>query len=439
MLLEVSLPGSLLAVLEPFVACFTGPSFRTFAGLVAGHVAQTGRRTVCGMLVGAGLSRAWPHDRAHRFFAAARWSADRVGVRLASVIVATLLPPGAPLVVAVDDTLFKRTGRRVHGACWQHDGSAPQKKTVGFGNGWVVAGVIVTLPVVTRPVCLPVLARLWRPGTGPSQVELAVELAGLLAAAVPDRDLHVLGDAGYRGPALRGLPPGVHWTCRLQRNAALYRPAPPRTGTVGRPRLKGDRLPPVAALADTLTWTTATLTRYGRVETVQIAELVCLWYTVWHTRPVRVVLVRDRDTDQAAGYGLALVSTDQATPAGQLIERYATRWAIEVAFHDAKQTLGVGQARNRTPAAVERTVPFGLITLSLAILWYTDHGHHPGDLADRRATAPWYTTKTDPSIDDMLAKLRRVLIANRYLPQHHHKPTPEEIRAVQAAWAAACA
>jgi putative ABC transport system permease protein len=37
--------------------------------LVCGFLAQTGKRTVCGMLGGAGLSRTWSHDRAHRFFA----------------------------------------------------------------------------------------------------------------------------------------------------------------------------------------------------------------------------------------------------------------------------------------------------------------------------------------------------------------------------------
>ena len=43
---------------------FTAPSFRTFCGLACGFFAQTGKRTVCGMLAGAGLSPLWPHDRA---------------------------------------------------------------------------------------------------------------------------------------------------------------------------------------------------------------------------------------------------------------------------------------------------------------------------------------------------------------------------------------
>ena len=60
--LPVPARWSLLAAFGPL---FTAPSFRTFCGLACGFLAQTGKRTVCGMLAGAGLSRLWPHDRAH--------------------------------------------------------------------------------------------------------------------------------------------------------------------------------------------------------------------------------------------------------------------------------------------------------------------------------------------------------------------------------------
>ena len=59
MLLEGTLPVSVQVLLGWFQPCFTAPSFRTFCALACGFWAQTGRRTVCGMLtVGAGLSRA---------------------------------------------------------------------------------------------------------------------------------------------------------------------------------------------------------------------------------------------------------------------------------------------------------------------------------------------------------------------------------------------
>ena len=78
------LPVSLASLLAVFGPLFTAPSFRTFYGLACGFLGQTGRRTVCGMLAGAGLSRAWPHDRAHWFFSRARWSADDLGPAVAA-------------------------------------------------------------------------------------------------------------------------------------------------------------------------------------------------------------------------------------------------------------------------------------------------------------------------------------------------------------------
>jgi hypothetical protein len=85
-----------------------------------------------------------------------------------------------------------------------------------------------------------------------------------------------------------------------------------------------------------------------------------------------------------------------------------------VAIEDARQVFGAGQARNRTARAVERTIPFQLACQALATTWYATAGHHPADVADHRARAPWYTTKSQPSTADMLAKLRRVLIAAKY-------------------------
>jgi hypothetical protein len=67
MLPEPTLPASFAALLGALRPCFTARSFRTFCGLAAGLAGQVRRRTVVGMLLGAGLARTWPHDRAHYF------------------------------------------------------------------------------------------------------------------------------------------------------------------------------------------------------------------------------------------------------------------------------------------------------------------------------------------------------------------------------------
>lgn len=434
MLPSSNLPASLLDLLGELRPCFTAPGFATFCGLVAGLAGQVRRRTVVGMLLGGALQRAWPHDRAHYFFARACWELDQLGLAVAQLAVMLLVPPGDGLQVAVDDSVFRRSGRKVHGAGWQHDGSAPSVSKLSYGNCFVTAGIVVKLPFCARAVCLPVLARLHLPGkgNGPGKVETAAALVSQLAAAFPGRLIHVVADAAYHGPALRTLPGNVTWTCRIPRNAVLYDLAPPRTGRRGRPRTKGDRLGTAEDIAATAARATVTITAYGRPQVRHVAEITCLWYGSWHTRTVRLILSRDQHT--TSGYDLALVTTDLAAAPGALVTRYAARWAIEQAFADARNVLGAGEARNRVKRAVERTVPFALLVHTLIIIWYARHGHDPADIDDRRASQPWYLTKTEPAFEDMLIKLRRTLIAARFSAGRPAQPTSEQIRAVLAAW-----
>ena len=149
----------------------------------------------------------------------------------------------------------------------------------------------------------------------------------------------------------------------------------------------------LAAAAVRGRWRDTRVRRYGRTDAVQITEVICLWYGSFRSQTVRVILVRDdkprtRDRDDR-GYGLPLVTTDLHSSAEDLVARYASRWGIEQAFADARQIIGVGEARNRTCRAVQRTVPFGLVCFSVVTVWYALHGHCVDDVAGRRARARW--------------------------------------------------
>jgi DDE superfamily endonuclease len=439
MLPELTLPGSLAALLGALRPCFTARSFVTFCGLAAGLAGQVRRRTVCGMVLGAGLSRAWPHDRAHYFFARARWDIDELGLAVARLAVLLLVPPGVPLEAAVDDSLFRRSGRKVHGAGWQHDGASPSARKIGYGTCFVTCGLIVHLPFCTRPACLPVLARLVLPGKkkpgGTTKVSAAAALVTLLAGAFPGRAVHVVADGAYHGPALKDLPAAVTWTTRLPVNAVLSALAPPKVpGTPGRPALRGPRLGTAAGLAAAAWWDHAAVPAYGGTKDTALAAVTCLWYGCLRTRTIRVILAR-RDGCPL----LALATTDLKTSPAALVTRYAARWSIEQAFADARNVLGAGQARNRTRRAVQRTVPFALLVSALVVIWYARHGHRPGLITARRAAQPWYTAKHEPAFEDMLTQLRRTLITARISAGSPAQPTPEQTRAVLAAWHAAAA
>lgn len=446
MLLDV--PASLDSLLLLLRSCFTQPTFQTFRALIVGQLSQTQQRTVTGMLVAARLSGVCHHARAHRFFSNARWSVDELGLRVAELIVERLTEPGAPVLVAIDDTLLHRRGRKVHGCFWHHDATANSRRAaVAWGNNWVVIGLVVRPAFLDRAVCLPVMFRLWQPRRKhiaaaksdpdrPAKPVLAREMIDLLCARLAGRQIDLVGDSAYATSAWRGLPARVTVTSRLRSNAALYAPAPPRTGKRGRPATWGKKLAALAQIAtDPATeWTAQEVRRYGKTETLMLHQIDCLWGPLGAKTPVRAVLVKD--AEKASGYQIALITTDTTQPAAQIVERYADRWPIEVCFEDAKHLFGVGHARNRTPPAVERTVPFQFLAMTISIVWYTLHGHHPDDVAEHRARAPWYRSKANPSTADMLAKLRRVIIADQYRPEPHHAPTATEITRVQHAWAA---
>ena len=422
-MLTPSLPRSLADLLIVFRPCFTAPTFATFRAMVAGFMAQPGLRTVTGMLVGARLAGRRHHDLAYRFFATARWSADQVGLVLLELITATVVPAGAPLVLATDDTLWRRSGPKLHGAAWHHDGNGPGRHRPAWGHRWVVIGVIVHLPFLTRAVCLPILARLWIPGDPDhTPLMLARELLDLVTAHLGDRPVHLVGDAAYIGKPLQGLPAHVTVTARLRCDAALYTPPPPRTGRPGRPRVKGDRLPELIVIAamTRYQWAPAQLHCYGTTLNREVLAIRCLWYGALGGQLVQVVL--SRPVGAPDGYQLALVTTDLAATPAAIIERYAARWSAETMFLDARHLAGVGQARTRTERSVQRLVPFGLVCLSLAIIWYAHHGQPAHDLAAHRARAPWYRHKHAVSVADMLASLRRALLAAQYqhgLPNEH--------------------
>ena len=411
-------PSSLASLLSLFRPCFTAPTFETFCGLCVGLLTRVRGRTVTGMLIAAGLSGEWHHSRAHRFFSRARWSADRLGLVALGLIAGRLTEDG-PLVVAIDDTLLRRSGPKVFARQLHHDGSSPaagpRAGRIAHGNAWVVAGVVVALPFLERRVCLPVLFRLWRPGKGPTQVAHAAELATLIAQAHPDRGLIVLADGAYAARALSpaDLPRNVTVIARARRDLRLNAPPPPRRpGQVGRPRTRGERLPSLRERARSGgPWRRTRIEAYGERRGVEVAEQAGIWPKAWGATRVRAVALRDaRAADQI---DMVVISSDPDLPAERILGLYALRWSIEVAFRDAKQHVGVGEAQNRTRPAVERTAPFAFLCLTLAVLWYSLAGGAEEDVARRRRLAPWDRSKRRPSVQDMLVALRRAIIAGR--------------------------
>lgn len=443
--MPLHVPGSLAGLLSLCRPAFTQPTFQTFAMLVVGFVGRIRDCTITGMLQAAGLAGEWHHSRAHDFFARRRWDPDRLGVALLDFLVAVFVGAHAPIRLAVDDTLFGRSGRRVWGAHYLHDGAQPEGsgRRTRWGNCWVVVVLVVELPCLGgRPVGLPILFRLFRPKDDEhpgrlSQPELARLLIDMILKRFPARIVELVMDGAYATKVWRGLPDRVTVTTRMRANAAVFALAPPRTGKRGRPALKGPRLGTLAQLAASAVFEAVTITGPdGKTRIEHVSRLTCLWYGPFYTRPVVVMLIRK--PDRADGFDVAIASTDIAASTTELIARYDSRWTIETAHQEAK-AHGVGQARNRVRKAVERTVPFGFLTQTIVVAWYALHGDPDADLQARRASAPWYRQKATISYADMLATLRRELIRHEYWAQAPAQTSTPQITIAQSLPAPAAA
>src|SRR5580704_2983294 len=271
---SLPMPPTWRDLLEEVAPVFARRSTRRlFVALACGMILAD-RSTVVAMTAAAGMANRW--RRAFWFFSGAVWDVDDLGPAVARLVAKYLIPPGEPLVVAVDGTFFKRWGRKVFHARWAYDGSAQGGKKVAFGNTWVVAAIVVRLSCCSSPVALPVLFRPWRGKGTASQVELAAEMLEKLAGAFPGREVHGTGDAAFHGGPL--VIEGTTWTTRLPANAVLYGPKPPPTGKRGRPRVKGDRLGTCAQTAQAANWQDAVIHVYGQDTTVQIAAADALWH-----------------------------------------------------------------------------------------------------------------------------------------------------------------
>ena len=119
----------------------------------------------------------------------------------------------------------------------------------------------------------------------------------------PEREIVAVADCAYASLRLldrcRKLRKPITFISRLRLDGALYEPAPPRRShQIGRPRLKGERLPNLSEVAEdpNTVWKTTTIANwYGSGDRmVKVSSKTAIWYsTGLFAVPVRWVLIRD--------------------------------------------------------------------------------------------------------------------------------------------------
>ena len=389
---------------------FTAPSSELFAHLMTAWVLLPGRHTITRMWrVMEPRTRSF-HDAYHRFVRCGRWNLHEFWRLLSLLLVPVFYPVGIiPLIV--DDTVAKKTGRKISGAGIFRDAVRSTRNKVVYAWGLNIVLLVVPLhaPWGGEPLGLPVNLRLYRKNSGKTHLDLVAEMVRELAEWFPDREFHLTGDGAYAPLAGRNLS-RTHVTSRLRRDAALYDlPAPRHKGQKGRPAKKGPRLPALAQIAAALTpaeWTQAQVLVRGSVRQLLLYSRQVLWYDVLRDRPILLVIVRDPTGVQPDDY---FFTTDLADAAAQVVSRYGDRWCVEDSFRNAKQFIGLEDPQTRKGSGPERAVALAFWSYAAVWVWYIRvHG------TERTwAKLPWYSQKRTPSFPDALAALRRQLWRQR--------------------------
>ena len=244
--------------------------------------------------------------------------------------------------------------------------------------------------------------------------EWAWQLLLLVRRWHPKREIVAVADGGYASLKLlercRKLRNPIAFVTRLRLDAALYEPAPPRyPGQMGRPRLKGERLPNLSVVAEdsATVWTPVTVTGWygGKERTVEVVSETAVWYsTGLPAVPLRWVLIRDPEEE----FDLqALLCTDPDAEPGQIISWFVRRWQMESTFQEVRQRLGFETQRYWSERAIRRVAPALLGLFSLVAL-FADQQKERMSKAVRRAA--WYE-KPHPTFSDALALVRKGLWA----------------------------
>jgi hypothetical protein len=352
---------TLLAIILPFTSSKTSNLLRVFRTLFG--FADIGKK------------------RYYTFMASPKIPWDKLWPRLWKMI-----PEPATngrLIVALDDYINPKTGKRIFGCAKVFDHAAKQNQSqypwaqniVAIGLLKVVKGRWACLPLCQRYYFLEKEIKANKPTFKGKDIVFqtkhrqAVDMLGIVAGELSQLDILVVTDSwfgnnGLWRPLNKDLGQKVQILSRLRSNNNLFDlPKPPTEKGAGRPRKYGDWLGNTASLA-VLNKERAremTVNLYGRMRAVLACDQVVTVKTL--KRPIRVVWVYRRTQ------WVALFSTDLTLSVTEIIEYYGARWKIEAGFKELKRDIGSAETQSRNPVAVKNHLNFCMMATSLTWIY----------------------------------------------------------------------
>lgn len=335
-------------ILSFFSESFSRPSFKFFSCFIVSFI-QLGKEIHTSSMVRSlahSIMRRPSLSSFTRFLGEYRWTVEEVTeTALHQFFQALRITVWDVLFLIVDDTLAKKTGKKIPGCGWHKDHS--QNMANVFGHQWVLSALLC------KDFLLPLWAKLYHPkgtrGCGPFQtkITLAQKIIRTLALPIPCK-LYVLADSWYWAKTLVQVcrKCGYHMISQLKSNSVLW--------------IHGKKTNVTSLLDLVSSFREISLFVYGKTKTLHIAKFIG---NIKGLGKVAVVVVKEKRKKP-----IYLVCTNIHLPAIDIIKYYAKRWKIEQMIKDLKQRLGFGDYQVRNLQAIQRHVALVLLSYFALIL-----------------------------------------------------------------------
>lgn len=287
------------------------------------------------------------------------------------------------LVLALDDYINPKTGRKIFGCAKIFDHAAKQNQSkYPWAQNIVAIGLLKM--VKGRWACLPLSYRFYHlkkniekrkltPGKPEIEFETKLEQAANMITDIAGtfsktRIIAItdswFGNNGLWKPLHKNLGKWFDMISRLRSNNNVFDLPGSRTKiSPGRPKKYGKKLGHASSLAARYKHLAKeyNVNLYGRIRTVVAYDRVVMLKTL--KCAVKVVWVY-RKTQW-----VALYSTDLTLSVKEIVEYYGARWKIEAAFKELKRDIGSAETQTRNPNAVSNHLHFCMMATSLAWIY----------------------------------------------------------------------